>query len=159
PEYWNNDSFWLDLGFPVMTAPDGRKFKPLFAALVTDLDNRVNVNVHGNIAGNGFQHRSNQGWGPWEVNLGKVLGGSTPPDEWTRLFRGGAVTTAPPLWDGRYGLDQRPTSRQPGNVAPRTFRPHFYSQVDFDGRDESSGGSATTPWALPSPGALRTWYP
>src|SRR5262249_21325004 len=56
--HWNNDSFWMDLGFPVLTAPDGRKFKPLFAALVTDLDNRVNLNVHGNVAGG--EHRSNQ---------------------------------------------------------------------------------------------------
>src|SRR5262249_38350845 len=39
-EYWNNDSFWMDLGFPVRILPDGRKYKPLFAALVTDLDNR-----------------------------------------------------------------------------------------------------------------------
>ncbi len=26
-----NDSIWLDLDFPVLIAPDGRKFKPLFA--------------------------------------------------------------------------------------------------------------------------------
>src|SRR5262249_1879402 len=43
-----NDSIWLDLDFPVLTAPDGRKFKPLFAPLIIDLDNRVNFNVPGN---------------------------------------------------------------------------------------------------------------
>src|SRR5262249_48825319 len=162
PEYWNNDSFWMDLGFPVLTAPDGRRYKPLFAALVTDLDNRVNVNVHGNVSGDQFQHRSNQGWGPWEVNLGKVLNSNDAPSEWTRLFRGGVAGGTPPLWDGRYGPDRRPTSRYPGSVAPRDFRPPFYSQVDFDGRDEGAGGVPSSPWALPtppSPGEVRKWYP
>ena len=42
-----NDSIWMDLGFPAMTGPDGRTFKPLFAPLIQDLDNRVNVNAHG----------------------------------------------------------------------------------------------------------------
>ncbi|MEX2118549.1 MAG: hypothetical protein WD847_02990 [Pirellulales bacterium] len=41
------DSIWVDLGFPVQTAPDGRKYKPLFAILCLDLDNRLNLNVHG----------------------------------------------------------------------------------------------------------------
>ncbi|MGH2651373.1 MAG: hypothetical protein ACRDHK_09205, partial [Actinomycetota bacterium] len=34
-----NDSIWIDLGHPVQKAPDGRKFKPLFAFYVEDLDN------------------------------------------------------------------------------------------------------------------------
>jgi hypothetical protein len=94
-----NDSIWLDLGFPVKVAPNGKKYKPLFATLIQDLDNRVNVNVHGNIRGtwagvlnwssslNDWQAQSNfdqswtwfsragsdQGWGPWEVNLEKVI--------------------------------------------------------------------------------------
>ncbi len=159
----NNDSIWLDLGFPVMTAPDGRKFKPLFAALVTDLDNRLNVNVHGNVAGHDGQHRSNQGWGPWEVNLGKVLGQPTnPPHEAGRLLRGVSTNSPSPLWHGRYGPDGQPTSRHPNNQAPPTIRAHFYSQVDFDGRNE--GGNGVTPrWELPGVGggteSLRTWFP
>src|SRR5262249_308342 len=36
PQYWNNDSIWMDLGFPVLTTPGGRKYKPLFAPLVVD---------------------------------------------------------------------------------------------------------------------------
>ena len=77
---YRNDSLWIDLGFPVMRGPDGRKYKPLFAPLVDDLDNRVNVNVNGNLRGsttgaaggldpqNGIS-LSDQGFGPWEVNL------------------------------------------------------------------------------------------
>ena len=36
----------------------------------------MNINVHGNLRGggnNGTWHVSNQGWGPWEVNLAYVL--------------------------------------------------------------------------------------
>ena len=46
-----NDSIWLDLNYPILTARDGRRFKPLFAPLIVDLDGRVNVNVHGNMRG------------------------------------------------------------------------------------------------------------
>ncbi len=44
------DAVWLDLGFPVQASPDGRTFKPLFAITVLDLDGRLNVNAHGNLA-------------------------------------------------------------------------------------------------------------
>jgi hypothetical protein len=43
------DSVWVDLGFPVQRTADGRKFKPLFAFLVLDLDSRLNLNVHGQV--------------------------------------------------------------------------------------------------------------
>ena len=38
-----NDSYWLDLDAPVMTAGDGRLYKPLFAPLILDLENLLNV--------------------------------------------------------------------------------------------------------------------
>jgi hypothetical protein len=44
------DSVWVDMGFPVQTAPDGRRFKPLAAILCLDMDGRLNVNAHGNIS-------------------------------------------------------------------------------------------------------------
>jgi hypothetical protein len=44
------DSIWLDLGYPVQTTLDGRRFKPLFAFLVVDLDGKLNLNAHGNLA-------------------------------------------------------------------------------------------------------------
>ncbi len=145
-----NDSIWIDLGFPPKVTPDGRKYKPLFAFLVVDLDNRINLNVHGNVRG--FlpntplrAHRSNQGWGPWEVNVGRVLTAQlplTPPvpgypvrDEWTNLFGGDNVRG----WSGRYGLD--PTTYGPyptvqpnqSATAPSGYTPHFYHQADYDG--------------------------
>jgi len=96
-QFTNNDSVWTDVGFPVMRAPDGRKFKPLFAALVQDLDNRVNVNVHGHImeatlTGDAAiqqgtyqfgRHTSDQGWGPWEVSLERILSAPVPQKKQT----------------------------------------------------------------------------
>jgi hypothetical protein len=43
------DSVWVDLGFPVRAAADGRLYKPLFAILCVDLDGRLNLNAHGNL--------------------------------------------------------------------------------------------------------------
>ncbi|MEX0936933.1 MAG: hypothetical protein WDZ59_03660 [Pirellulales bacterium] len=43
------DSVWIDLGYPVQRAPDGRLYKPMFAILCTDLDGKFNLNAHGNL--------------------------------------------------------------------------------------------------------------
>ncbi|MBY0523682.1 MAG: hypothetical protein K2R98_09790 [Gemmataceae bacterium] len=100
--YASNDSVWVDVGFPVMKGPDGRKFKPLFAPLIQDLDNRVNLNVHGNkfgtwstnpasagaLADRGtFWSASEHGWSPWEVNPYKVMRGMEGPEEWNGEWR------------------------------------------------------------------------
>ena len=45
------DSIWIDLGFPVQTAPAGSSYKPLAAMRCVDLDGRLNVNVHGETTG------------------------------------------------------------------------------------------------------------
>jgi hypothetical protein len=143
-----NDSLWMDLGAPVMTLPDGRKVKMLFAPLVIDLDGRVNVNAHGNIraiapvtdkSGKVIAelptHASNQGWGLWEVNLQHVLnkqvsqtfGGSTVAVyEWPNLFLG----IPSPKRYGKYGADGVPNNATA--VAGAGRAPRFFSQVDFD---------------------------
>ncbi len=43
------DSIWIDPQLPVVTAPNGRRYKRLVAMLVKDLDGRINVNAAGNI--------------------------------------------------------------------------------------------------------------
>ncbi len=43
------DSIWVDAGLPVVTAPNGRRYKRLVAILIKDLDGRVNPGVHGNM--------------------------------------------------------------------------------------------------------------
>src|SRR5262249_23599759 len=144
---------WMDFAAPVQTLPDGRKYKALFAPLIIDLDNRVNLNVHGNILGKNRgtapPHVSNQGWGPWTVNLGQVLtlpvtGGQ--PTEWTNLFRGDQ--TLIPIVYGRYGIDSPPGTApvpgKPGDLAMANgLVAHFYAKVDYDGG--SDNGTVTTP--------------
>jgi hypothetical protein len=44
------DSVWVDLGMPIRATADGHLYKPLFAILCVDLDGRLNLNAHGNIA-------------------------------------------------------------------------------------------------------------
>jgi hypothetical protein len=41
------DSVWVDAGYPVQAAADGKLYKPLFAILCVDLDGRLNVNAAG----------------------------------------------------------------------------------------------------------------
>jgi hypothetical protein len=164
-----NDSIWIDLGAPVMVAPNGKKYKPLFAPLIIDLDNRLNLIAHGNVRGlyNGQMitdpitnqlirtHVSNQGWGPWEVNLGRVLtrmrshpsypGGpmADPVPEWTQLFFGtrrdpATFPTAVPYRLGKYGPNLIPGN---GGAATAGTATHFYSQVDFDAAMRFMGGT------------------
>jgi len=72
------DSVWTDWGFPVITARDGRQYKPLVAALVLDMDGRINVNVHGNTLNGNLTTSTGArglGFGPAEIALNKVLPG------------------------------------------------------------------------------------
>jgi hypothetical protein len=127
-KYYNNDSIWIDIGFPVLTAPDGRKYKPLFAALVVDLDGKINLNAAGNIRGLNAQgnpiHVSNMGWGVWEVSIARAL----TQGQWPKLFTGSGKVP------GRYGPDGQPSAA--GTVGAPGEPPHIYGQVDYDATDQ-----------------------
>jgi hypothetical protein len=72
-----NDSKWMDLGFPVMTAANGKRYKVLFAPLIVDLSNRIHLWAHGNRQGTGAfagMSVSNMGFGAPEVNLARAFG-------------------------------------------------------------------------------------
>lgn len=131
-----NDSYWIDIGSPIQTTPEGKKFKALFAPFILDLNSRINLNVHGNrrgfptVGGPGI-HVSNQGWGPWEVDVSRVL--TAGANEWVNLLWGNAATS--PSTPGRYGADQQPGTT--GAVATPGYLPLFYGQVDFDGCNET----------------------
>jgi hypothetical protein len=126
-QYYNNDSIWMDLGAPVLTAPDGTKYKMLFAPCIIALDGKINLNVHGNLRGAGppLFHVSNQGWGPWEVNLSRLL--TQKPPEWTNIYLGNGTVK------GRYAFNQKPEGNGT-TTAPTSseWPPRVFSLVDFD---------------------------
>ncbi len=157
-----NDSIWIDGDGPVLISQDGRKYKMMVAPLILDLDNRVNLNVVGNVLGftqtkdpttgklipQLYTQTSNQGWGPWEVNPGKLAPASLNlaqrtalENEMAQLFLGNPVFQAPTLINaspaasnpsrvvGRYGAAGLPTGR---TITPGIGSlPH--ALVDFDG--------------------------
>jgi len=182
PGYGNgpNDSIWIDAGFPVMIGPDGRRFKPLFAPLVLDLDNRINANVHGNIRGStdgsvsgGLDPRqgrslSDQGFGPWEVNPAKVItatdgldpGTAGPHAEARRLFIGDLNAAWGQTIRGRYDIRATPTAGPWGennHYLPEQYaiRGPSYSPTNGDANFPSMGvnlpGAGGTPVHSPFP--------
>jgi hypothetical protein len=111
-----------------------------------DLDNRINLNVVGNLRGFDGTNplsASNQGWGPWEINPQWVFtaqqSNTNHSPEWLNLFLGtpSPVTLlSAPTQIGRYGPNRVPSFNYPGNVAPDLIPCHFYARVDFDGWQE-----------------------
>jgi hypothetical protein len=112
------DSVWIDLGFPTQSTRDGRMCKPLFAFLCVDLDGRLNLNAHGNLASAGILKEPNpvsiagsvttsdprlrlprgQGYGPPEISIKKLF----TNDEHVSFLMGDPQRNVP----GRYGLDK-----------------------------------------------------
>ncbi len=120
-----NDSIWMDLGFPVLTAPNGKKYKPLFASLVTDLDSKINLAIHGNISAPGNRHASHSGWSRSEVNLSKIL-----PAGFMNLFKNPGLGNLD--LQARYGFGGIPSGANPPLPQPLLSAP-WYSRIDYDG--------------------------
>ncbi len=173
-----NDSIWVDLDYPVKTASNGLKYKPLFAFFIMDLDGKVNINSHGNVRAlvNGqMTHVSNQGWSRAEVNpaqLASVLASDNAQQtaakqlqqaEWPQLFVGSATY---PNIPGKYGVysanpatPPMPTSGNGNNLANSGRAPHIYSPVDYDASNDGQGGAATgaVTWNPASPSCFATY--
>ncbi len=62
-----NDSVWVDLGDPVQETENGTLYKPLYAFLIVDLDNRLNLNAHGSV-----DHFANTQFDPTLLVTGNV---------------------------------------------------------------------------------------
>jgi hypothetical protein len=149
-----NDSIWVDLNFPVQVLPDGRKYKPLFAFLIKDLDGLINMNVSGNVKlfqtgpPAAYDHASHHGMGRWEINpkyLAQLTGGLSTT-EWQNLLRGNANNNLA----GRYGADQGPATAG-GNAPALTSGPRFYGRFDYDSRQaQGTNFIASQPLQLPS---------
>ncbi len=115
------DSVWVDIGLPVQTAPDGRRFKPLAAILCIDLDGRLNVNAHGSLAkfatvttngpfaGTAANSSpplpSGEGYGPADIDLSVLFAGVAPYQALLMGTSGGTLV-------GRYG--EVPGTAMPG---------------------------------------------
>ncbi|MDB4392016.1 hypothetical protein N9006_01565 [bacterium] len=83
------DAVFIDNGYEVMMAADGRRFKPLVAYKVVDLDGRLNLNAHGSLAQAKDDyfisqqiHNSNlprgQGYGPPEISFAEIVFNDDP---------------------------------------------------------------------------------
>jgi hypothetical protein len=148
PSSTSPDSPWIDVGAPILSTAAGLRYKMLVAPLVLDLDNRINLNVVGNILASNNGHASNQGWGPWEVNMGYVLNqnnvANTGP-EWPNLFVGNPNNGAP----GRYGPNGVPNA----TFTPSGPVPHLYAQGDLDATGDPRPAAVTSsPYTLPAAG-------
>ncbi len=115
-----NDSYWMDVGLPIQTDSKGRVYKPLVAYYIVDMDGRLNVNAHGNLAqlpANGlFKTNLNLleptfGLGATVTSFNAGLGFGTPeinflaaitPGEYTQLLTGNGTLL------GRYGSNGLP---------------------------------------------------
>ena len=108
-----NDGIWIDIGLPLQTDARGRVYKPLVSYLVLDMDGKINVNAHGQLADTsttGFvttrTPHLNQGNGEVVPNFGRGFG---PAEiQMNQLFL--APNEAAGLITARYGADLRPGS-------------------------------------------------
>jgi len=149
----HNDAVWIDLGVTPKTAANGKKYKPLFAYTILDLDGRVNLNAHGNIHGrdqngnpNGT-HASRQGGGPWEVNLGTVL---QNPASALAIMGGDGATIG-----GRFTNSGGSLGGFYYPITPGVQ--HTHAPVDFNASTDLSGVAQAIP--LPLPGANYSQLP
>jgi hypothetical protein len=151
------DSIWIDLDYPVKTASNGVKYKPLFAFFIMDLDGKVNLNSHGNISAVNQAHASNQGWGKWEINpsqLANASGNNQAAAEWPQLFVGNPTFPSVP---GRYGSNLVPGPVNNSNIAASGRSPHTYAMVDYDATNDGQGGAFTGSLQFPANACFPTF--
>jgi hypothetical protein len=114
------DAVFIDNGYEVITGVDGRRFKPLVAYKVVDLDGRLNLNAHGSLvqAEDTFfvsdkTHPSDfprgQGYGPPEISFRGLVDFDRPKYQY--------------LLEGRYGQSGTPGFYN--DAEPDTLRKMF----------------------------------
>lgn len=139
------DSIWLDLDYPVLQDPaTGAKYTFLYAVSVVDMDALVNLNVHGNLAGDlttwtpvggmdpllsrpGSLSRSNAGLTPSEINPTYAL---------MREVRDSAGNP-PPSGDARFEQHERFFGHVPANHFEQANMEWFWLLI---GRPELNSG-------------------
>ncbi|MGL6076438.1 MAG: hypothetical protein ACRC8S_19975 [Fimbriiglobus sp.] len=149
-----NDSMWLDIGMQPKLFK-GKLLKPMVAPLMVPLDGRVNYNVAGNLSGTGSASSSNQGFGPWEVNLQRVLIGDSRSQHLVEHRNGGVGSQTPNPRDSSNTTTGQITNPNTAFQMDQT-QPHLggrrwavtipprHSQVDWDGNGAAALGASTT---------------
>ena len=147
----HNDAVWIDLGVTPSSAPSGKKYKPLFAFTILDLDGRVNVNAHGNIHGRNLTgtvngtHASRHGMGNWEVSLEKALTDNSAYTSnnhvWKNILLGGGGI------QGRF-QSSGITSSNFFPIPTSTF--HSHGPVDFNSSTDTTPALSIPICSLPS---------
>jgi hypothetical protein len=167
------DSVWVDMGLPVRAAKDGKLYKPLFAILCLDMDGRLNLNAHGNLAqaqypsiygytatapagvyftdgiGGGSNTASGllwgQGYGPADINLSPLLVGGS-----YNFY--GNILAGNGNYEGRYGSRQLPGAWP---VDPMTINKWFeYGGNYANPSSADNAGSYGSPPDLQGAGSL-----
>lgn len=148
PVFANNDSYWMDIGFPALPWSNNRRIKPLAAVFIMDNDGKVNMNTAGNLRGfdniNGSYHVSSHGLGPWEVSPRKLYPSTGNPalaaqmDQEVRQLFGGAQLSQNRFLRGRDGIDPNTgiavdPSTINTNYWPLLRNAPFYSMYNADG--------------------------
>lgn len=143
------DSIWIDVGLPVQTGPDGRRFKPMAAILCFDLDGRLNVNAHGNPtqASAAYNQPIVPGVSPSTTIANYVINtAGTPPASLT-VYRGSGYGPAEINLSAPGGIFITPLTDYlnffKGGVAP--------SGVTYEGR-YGEYTKTSTPYSFPLPG-------
>ncbi|NUQ66271.1 MAG: hypothetical protein HUU20_27740, partial [Pirellulales bacterium] len=160
------DSLWVDLGMPVRSFPDGRRYKPLFAILCLDLDGRLNLNAAGSTAQLNSAYATGiaapyagtdgatatllprgSGYGPADMGLAPIVASADVQP----LLRGDSTSGV----EGRYG-ENTTGSAEAGIVsqyAPLSLIAHFDFPDDYTAFPTSGLTSFLTPpdlWARAS---------
>ena len=148
-----NDSIWIDIGAPELTTAAGLRYKMLVAPLILDLDNRVNLNVAGNILASGNGHASNQGWGPWEINMGTVLNAPAPRTNGRTSSSAIRPMALPRPMDAMVKTTCRAI-----RLRLRCRCRHVYAQTDFNGTQDPAP-SALTAARISLPTAGNGYFP
>ena len=123
-------ALWIDIGAPELYTASGLRYKMLVAPLILDLDNRINLNVVGNV------FASRRPATPATRHVGR--GGSqhepgaherAPPPPSGRTSS--SATRRNPVYYGRYGPNRLPASVYGLTGTP----PHVYAPADLNGVD------------------------
>lgn len=150
------DSVWINMGLPIKSAPDGRRFIPLVSILCLDLDGRANLNAHGSLAHTavdytatdtrfwakfpnpGGQHALNilprgMGAGPADISLQPLVSAGAYQNILLQRYNTGALDFVP----GRTGgdlLNQLHNYNVPNNYSTQATTPGLYAnRIDLHG--------------------------